>query len=90
MIVSIQNLEDVKSFFHHLLFKERLNFHPDEDFQNYIDQETMQPTYTAQEALLRNKLMEQAFQVCEAHQVDIYQLGSDYLFKYLNIKTPKP
>lgn len=89
MIASVQYLKDVKSFFNQLIQQESLNFHPDEDFQNYINLETMLPTYTEEEALLRNKLMEQAFMICEKNQADIYRIGSDLFFKHLNTKIYK-
>ncbi|WP_194977000.1 hypothetical protein [Aquiflexum lacus] len=46
MINTITNLEEVKSFFISLIEEESLNFHPDEDFQNYINLDSKLPTYT--------------------------------------------
>lgn len=89
MNTAIKSLPDVQSFFLQLIYEESLNFHPDEDFQNYINLKTMLPTYTEEEALIRNKLMKQAFAICEKLQADIYQIGADILFKHLDNKIHK-
>ena len=73
MIQEIKTTEDVKTFFEELL-AEGLNFHPDDPFEDYINYETKEPTYTEEEAALRNNLLEQAFQVCENEGQDIYEL----------------
>ena len=73
MIQEIKTVEDVKTFFEELL-SEGLNFHPDDQFEDYINYETKEPTYTEEEAALRNNLLEQAFQVCENEGQDIYEL----------------
>lgn len=83
----IRTITDVEAFFNHLITNESLNFHPDEDFKNYINLETELPSYTATEADLRNQLMNQAFGVCERKGVDIYQIGLQKLYNQL---TPKP
>ncbi len=60
----IFTVADVASFFKQLLEKESLNFHPDEDFKNYIQIETKLPSYTKEEAHLRNSSMQSCFAVC--------------------------
>lgn len=74
MITEINNIEDVKTFFKQLL-DEDLNFHPDIPFEDYINCETRQDSYTAEEAATRNKLMDTCFEVCENNGVDIYELA---------------
>jgi len=73
MIQEIKTIEDVKTFFEELL-AEGLNFHPDDPFEDYINYETKEPTYTEEKAALRNNLLEQAFDVCENEGEDIYEL----------------
>ena len=73
MIQEITNTEDIKTFFEELL-AEGLNFHPDDPFEDYINYETKEPTYTEEEAALRNHLLEQAFDVCDRERHDIYEL----------------
>lgn len=84
MIAEIKFINDVEAFFKHLLENESLNFHPDEDFKNYIHLETKLPSYSIEEAELRNKLMQDCFNVCEREGTDIYEIGSLQLFNKLN------
>lgn len=72
----IKTIKEVESFFKQLL-RERLNFHPDNDFADYVNYDTHQPTYTAEEAEALNKKMEQCFEVCEHAGVDIYGIACD-------------
>lgn len=76
MIQAIYTVEDVQKFFNDL-HEEGLNFHPDDDFNNYINIDTREPTYTTDEAAERNKLLDQAFDVCDKNGVDIYELCID-------------
>ena len=71
MITRINNPEDVIAFAKQLV-KECVNFHPDEDFKNYINIETSEPTYTEKEAELRNNLMKQCIVTCEKNEIDVY------------------
>lgn len=81
MLNAIHTLADVEKFFQHLIQIENLNFNPDEDFENYINQETKLPSYSTEEALLRNELMTSCFDVCERDGADIYEIGYQTLFK---------
>ena len=80
MIQEIKTIADVQTFFKELL-AEDLNFHPDDDFSNYINGETRLPTYTKEEAELRNYLLDQAFEVCDNEWTDIYELCVDIFMK---------
>jgi len=71
MITRIETLNDVKTFVRQLV-REGLNYHPDDDFTQYINVETDEPTYPIEEAALRNELNSQCFKVCEILNVDIY------------------
>ena len=73
MIAQIIKIEDVSEFFSNL-FREGVNVHPDDDFNDYINYETKEATYTLEEANLRNKLMNKSFEICENNNVDIYDL----------------
>lgn len=75
----IKSMEDVKTFFHHLVDELSLNFHPDDDFADYICYEDKTPTFTEEEVLLYNRLMEESFVVCDNSQVDIYKIGFEEL-----------
>ena len=84
MIQTIKTIDDVKTFFKQLL-EESLNFHPDEDFTNYINCETREDTYSAEDADLRNRLMEESFVVCEQNNICIYELGNDMTLKFTGL-----
>jgi hypothetical protein len=73
MIAEIKTLDDVKTFTKQLV-EEGTNVHPDEDFNNYVNVETGADTYTPDEALLRNTLMEQSFAICKKLNEDIYNI----------------
>ena len=76
MITQINGTEDVKTFFRQLLVED-LNFHPDTPFEDYINCESRQDTYTPEEAATRNKIMDACFEVCESINIDIYELAND-------------
>ncbi len=76
----IKTTNDVVAYAKQLI-KEGANFHPDDDFKNYINLETNEPTYSAEEAELRNELMNQCFAVCEKNGVDIYDTMSEVALK---------
>lgn len=80
MIKKIENTSDVIVFAEHLV-KESVNFHPDDDFNDYINLESKQKTYTKKEANFRNKLMSESFEVCERSDVDIYIVMNEVLVK---------
>jgi hypothetical protein len=71
MIKAINTISDVEQFAKHLVQVEKLSFHPDDDFKDYLTNSN-QPFYTTQEAELRNKLMNDCFEVCEREKVDVY------------------
>ncbi len=73
MLNQIKSVADVE-YFARLLVEEGANFHPDNDFLEFVNFETGEPTYTSEEAELRNMLMERAFEVCEKEEKDIYSV----------------
>ena len=75
----ITTVADVKAFFHHLVDECKVNFHPDDDFANYISIKEGTPTFTEEEVTVYNRLMEESFDVCEKADVDIYKLSLEEL-----------
>lgn len=73
----ITSVEDVEVFFEHLLNERKVSFHPDDDFSDYINYTTKEPTFTQEEVAIYNKLMDEAFDVCERTNTDIYGIGLD-------------
>ncbi len=88
MIQKIETVEDVTMFFNELL-NEGIAFHPDNPFENYIQDETEQPFYSDEEIQVRNELLVQAFLVCEREDVDIYEhtIGIFMQYFYKNYMT---
>ena len=73
MITEIKTINDVKVFATHLVQVEKLSFHPDDDFKDYITCDN-EPIYSEQEAELRNKLMNDCFKVCNDNNIEIYEI----------------
>ena len=53
----------------------KLNFHPDEDFSNYVCVKDGSPTFSMEEFIEYNKLMKEAFRVCKENGIDICDMG---------------
>ena len=73
----IKTVTDVRKFFHHLVFDRKVNFHPDDDFSEYVSIDGKTPTFNANEVKQYNRLMKQAFDVCEKNGKDIYEIAMD-------------
>lgn len=80
MLRQIKTTKDVVSFAKQLI-KEGVNFHTDDDFSEYINLETKEPTYSKEEADFRNELMNQCFSVCKKNKVDIYDIMNEIALK---------
>ena len=78
MFIRINNPADVIAFTK-LLIEEGTTFHPDNDFNDYVNLQTQQPAYTKADAELRNKLMNQCFSVCTENGIDIYDTMDEVL-----------
>lgn len=73
MITKIETSEDVKAFAKQII-EEGVSFHPDDDFNDYVNFKEGTPSYTKEDADLRNELMNNCFGVCEKEGVDIYSI----------------
>ena len=71
----ITTVADVKAFFHHLVNERKLNFHPDDDFADYISLDDQTPTFSDEEVAVYNRLMDESFDICDTAGVDIYELA---------------
>ena len=72
----INSIDDVWCFFNYLLFIEGVAFHPENSFEDYINEEG-EPTYTFEEAQQRDALMEECYDVCDEYGIDIFLLGME-------------
>jgi len=73
MLTKIETIEDVKLFAKQII-NEGVSFHPDDDFNAYINFKTNAPSYTSDEAEVRNNLMNECFEKCNQAGVDIYEI----------------
>ena len=71
----ITTIREVESFFDHLVFERKVNFHPDDAFADYINVETGEPTFSSVEISIYDRLMNESFEICEKNNVDIYEIG---------------
>ena len=74
MITQINTINDVKEFATHLVQIEKLSFHPEDDFNDYVNIKTREAFYTKEEAQKRNYLMNKCFHICEKLNVEIYEI----------------
>ena len=80
MLTKIKTIEDVKLFANHIL-NEGVSFHPDDDFNDYVNFKTNTPSYTPVEAEVRNNLMNECFEKCNQAGVDIYEMMLEEILK---------
>ena len=74
MITQINTINDVKEFATHLVQIEKLSFHPDDDFNDYVNIKTREAFYTKEEAQKRNYLMNACFKVCNENKIELYEI----------------
>ena len=84
----ITTVEGVKDFFHHIVYDLSINFHPDDDFKNYVCYETGKRTMNDEQAELYNRLMDEAFKACD-NEEQVYEIGSNLLLEKLQIERLK-
>lgn len=79
----IRSVEDVEAFFHYLVYERKVNLHPDDDFNEFVNYEENKVSFTSDEASVFNRLMRECFDVCEKENADIYEIGYDVLQRFL-------
>ena len=75
----IVTVKDVETFFHHIVFERKVNFHPDDMFEEYVSCEGGLNTFTLEECAIYNRLMDESFEVCKKEGTDIYEIGLEEL-----------
>jgi len=83
------SVKDVKTFFHHIVSERKVNFHPDDMFEDYVSCEGGINTFTLGECAIYNRLMDESFAVCNNEGVDIYAIGLEELQTALELKMVK-
>ena len=76
MISQINSIDDVRTLVKDIV-KEGVNFHPDDDFRNYMcyNNGVIEPFFTEEEAEFRNNLVTQCFEVCDREGVEVYEVA---------------
>lgn len=75
----IKTKQGVIDFFNYLFLDRKVNFHPDDDFSDYENQETGARAFTPEEAKAINARMKEAFSVAGKH---IYDIANDLFEKH--------
>lgn len=83
----ITSVKEVEAFFQHLVFVRKVNFHPDDMFEDYVSCEGCINTFTIAECAIYNRLMDESFKVCKREGVDIYSIGLTELQTALGINV---
>lgn len=77
--------KDVETFFHHIVHERKVNFHPDDMFEDYVSCEGGINTFTNEECAIYNRLMDESFKICEKERLDIYEIGMKELMPNFKI-----
>lgn len=84
--LQIVSMRDVAEFTVYCYRGLSVSLHPDDAFIEYIDVKTKQPAFTPKHAKLLDRRMDECFQVCEKHDMDIY----DFMLNLYNILCEHP
>lgn len=77
----IKTPHDVAQFFMWLAFDCHLNFHPDDNIIECLD-ESDEPVFTDKQCDMYNDIMDQCFEVCEKFDRNIYTIASSIMGLY--------
>ena len=77
----ITTIDEVKAFFTQMVTIVGEEWHPDDDYLSYKNPKTREPLFTPEEAQVYNGLQRECFAVCEAADVDVYDLGWEVIEK---------
>ena len=69
----INNVDDVRKFFHYIVEERNVNFNSDDMFRDYILADGSN-AFTPEECEIYNRLVEEAFKNCDKENVDIYEI----------------
>lgn len=77
LALTIKTTADVKEFFRQLVVDEKLNFHPDDSFTEYVRDDVV--IYSDEHARALNAQMDKAFKACHRDGSNIYALELDVM-----------
>lgn len=78
MSSEISTVEDVEQFVKFIYEDLNINFHPDDDFKDYIKDVTKERIFSEADANMYNNLVDECFNVCEKKDVDFYEIALKY------------
>ena len=78
LFTCITSIEDVEQLVRYIYDELGVNFHPDDDFNDYINSETKEATFNIEDAKILNSLIDDCFKVCERENVDFYEIALKY------------
>ena len=81
----LKTREDVIQFFDYLIKDEKTNFHPDDNFETYINLSTERPTFEKSKAIALNARMDEAKKITGNKIYDLAQASVDK--NYAQIKS---
>lgn len=73
----LTDLGDVVSFFEFLHMELKAVWHPDDDFTTYVHLDNKEPSWSKAEGEMLNTRMNEAFDICNRTDKDIYELGME-------------
>ena len=76
----IISLEDVEAFFRHIVLDRKVNFHPDNMFEEYVSYDNARKSFTSNECERYNRIMKESFSVHEKCGADVYEIGMNELY----------
>lgn len=82
----IETPVDVQNFINYLLLEEKLNFHPDTPFSDYVAYVDNKPTYTPDQCAERECLLDQCFALVGDA---IYDVGFELQCELIGLPPPE-
>mgnify|MGYP003405241994 CR=1 FL=1 len=77
MIQTINTEKDLREMLTEVISYLGWAFHPDDPMTDYVRRDTGEPSYSQEEAERLDLLMDEAFEFCKQHGVDIYELSME-------------
>ena len=83
-VQDLQTIKDVQKFFSYIVYDLGINFHIDTPFSDYVFNYNNRHCFTKKEALRLQIMMEKAIDICNANEVDEYEIAYDILQSFIN------
>ena len=83
-VQDLQTIQDVHTFFEHIVFDLGINFHIDTPFSDYVNYSDNKAMMSKSEAIRYEVMMSKAIDICNANDVDEYEIALDTLESFIN------